>query len=311
MWLLLRKILESVFVVWAVLTIAFFGLRLGRADPVAGLLAQGSLSADQAQLLRHSLSLDEPLAVQYADMLAGLARGQWGRSIFSGEDVASMIRGALAYTAPLALAAWLAAVALGFWTGALASHRGEAGAAGRLGNVVSPLLSAGAALPVALTGLVILWIAVPALAILPDEGLRELLRFAGAVLVLAVNIGCAIGRVAEASIRTARAEPYYMAMRAQGYGLGWRIDMRLLRTYAAPVLSLAAMEAGFLIGGTMVVETVFARPGLGRMAVDAILRGDFPVVQAALLLGALGYCLCAITAEGLAVWLDPRLRSDK
>jgi peptide/nickel transport system permease protein len=307
----LLKIGESLLVVWAVVSIAFFALRLGRIDPVAELLAHGSISVDQAHLLRNSLGLDQPLAIQYLNTLAGLARGDWGRSIFSGEEVAPMLGAALSFTAPLALVSWLAAVAFGIAFGSAASHRGEAGLTGRLGECISPMLSAGAAIPVALTGLMILWSALPLLSEMPDTSGREILRFACAVLVLALNVGCAIGRAAESSIRRTRREPFYLAMRAQGMLAGRRLDGRLLRASIAPVLSLAAMEAGFLLGGTMIVETVFARAGLGRLAVDAILRGDFPVVQAALMLGAVGYCLCVMLADGLAILLDPRLRGER
>jgi peptide/nickel transport system permease protein len=301
--------LETLLVVWAVLTLAFFGLRFGRADPVAGLLAQGSLSTDQAQTLRHAFYLDQPVGVQYFDLMAGMAHGQWGRSIFSGEEVGPMIASALAFTAPLALAAWVMSVLFGIVFGAIASHHGEAGAAGWVAGWISPLLSAGIALPVALTGLVLLWAVVPLSSALPAEA-REPLAFFCAMSILAVNIGCAIGRAVESAIQNMRREPVYTALRARGIPNGLRMDVLMLRASLAPVLSLAGMEAGFLLGGTMVVETVFARPGLGRLAVDSILRGDFPVVQAALALGALGYCLCAMTAEGLALFFDPRLRRE-
>jgi peptide/nickel transport system permease protein len=303
----MRKALECLLIVWAVLTIAFFGLRYGRADPIAGLLAQGSLSAGQAQSMRHDLALDEPIGIQYGKMLIGMIRGEWGRSIFSGEEAAPMVLNAVAYTAPLALAAWLAAVLIGIGLGALASHVGEPGWAGWLAGWIAPLLSAGIALPVALTGLILLWVAVPVQSMLADEA-RAALTFFCAVFVLAVNIGCAIARTVQASIQAARREPFYLAMRASGIPEGLGMDVRLLRTCIAPVFSLAGMEAGFLLGGTMMVEIIFARPGLGRLGVDAILRGDFPVVQATLALGALGYCICAMVAETFALFLDPGLQ---
>jgi peptide/nickel transport system permease protein len=264
---------------------------------------------DQAQSMRHSLALDKPVGEQYLVMLAGLFHGQGGRSIFSGEEITPMILGAMAYTAPLAFASWLSALLFGIVLGAGASHRGDAGVAGWIAGGVSSMISVGMAVPVALTGLIILWVAVPFQTLLADDG-KAALAFLCAVIVLAVNIGCAIARTVQASIQEARREPFYLALRASGIPDGLGMDIRLLRAGLGPVLSLAGMEAGFLLGGTMIIETIFARPGLGRLAVDAILRGDFPVVQLALALGALGYCICAMSAETLAYFLDPRLRTS-
>jgi peptide/nickel transport system permease protein len=306
-----KRLLEGVIVVWAVATLAFFALRLGRVDPIGALLAQGLATPQQAAAERAALGLDRPLLAQYADYLRAALHGDLGRSIFSGQDVAGMIAGAAAYTVPLAIAAWLLAVIFGIACGAVASRRDEPGPRGGVGRAAGAVLAVGAATPVAFTGLILLWAAVPLISAVTAEPLRGALRLLMPAAALAFTVGCSIGRAAESAIRQSRGEPFRLAMRAHGFPRGLRADWQLLRAYLAPLLTLAGMEAAFLLGGTMVTEVVFARPGLGRMLVDAILRGDYPVVQAVLALTALGYVFFGIVADSAAAALDPRLREER
>jgi peptide/nickel transport system permease protein len=304
----IKRLLEGLAVVWVVATIAFFALRLGRVDPMAGLLAQGLATREQAAEMRHTLGLDRPLLNQYADYLGGVVHGSLGRSIFSGQNVDGMIAEAAGYTVPLALVAWLLSVTFGILFGAIASHRDEGGLGGGIGRITGALLAIGAATPVAWSGLILLWASVPLLSAIAAEPLRGAVRLLLPAMALAVAVGGSIGRAAESSIRESRGDPFRLAMRAHGFPRGIRADWQLLRAYLAPVLALAGMEAAFLLGGTMITEVVFARPGLGRMLVDAILRGDYPVVQAVLALAALGYTFFGIVADLAAAAMDPRLR---
>jgi ABC-type dipeptide/oligopeptide/nickel transport system permease component len=306
-----KRLLEGVIVVWAVATLAFFALRLGRVDPMAALLSQGLATGQQAAEERHSLGLDRPLWEQYADYLRGAVRGDLGRSIFSGQDVEGMIAEAAMYTVPLAVVAWLLAVVFGIALGAIASRRDERGPRGRIGWITAGLLAIGAATPVAFSGLILLWASVPLLSAVTAEPLRAAVRLLMPAAALALTVGCSLGRAAESSIRQSRGEPFRLAMQAHGFPRGLRADWQLLRAFLAPLLALAGMEAAFLLGGTMVTEVVFSRPGLGRMLVDAIMRGDYPVVQAVLALAALGYVFFGIVADWTAAALDPRLREER
>jgi peptide/nickel transport system permease protein len=304
---ILRRLLENLIVVWAVATLAFFALRLGRVDPLASLTAQGLATREQAAEMRHTLGLDRPLLDQYAEYFGGVLRGDLGRSIFSGQDVAGMIGEAAAYTVPLAVLAWVLSVAFGLASGAVASRR-DGGRGTAIGRIVSAGLAVGAATPVAGSGLIILWAAIPLFTAPLPETWREVLRLLLPAGTLAWTVGSSIGRAAETSIRSARGELFQLAMRAHGFPGGLRAEWRMLRAAIAPVLALAGMEAAFLLGGTMITEVVFARPGLGRMLVDAVLRGDYPVVQALLALAALAYIMFGMLADFSAAMLDPRVR---
>jgi peptide/nickel transport system permease protein len=307
---LLKRLLEALAVAWAVATIAFFALRIGRVDPVAMLLSQGLASRAQADEVRASLGLNLPLHTQYADYLSGILRGDFGRSVFSGQPVAAMVGDALAQTAPLAALAWAGSILIGLILGAAASHRDDAGWRGRAGAWIGALLAVGAAAPVAWSGLILLWISVPAMAASPPL-VRDILRILLPAAALALTVGCSIGRAAETAIRRTRRESFALAMRAHGFPRGGLADWRLLRAAIVPVLAFSALEAAFLLGGTMVTEAVFARPGMGRLLVDAILQGDYPVVQMALPIVALGYTFFGLAADFASVLLDPRLREAR
>jgi peptide/nickel transport system permease protein len=305
----LARIIENLLVVWGVATLAFFALRLGRVDPLAALTAQGLATREQTAEMRHAMGLDRPLLEQYAEYIGGVARGDLGKSIFSGQEVATMIGEAAAYTVPLATLAWLLSVAFGLGLGAVASRReGWTGRGRTIGRVASAVLAVGASTPVAWSGLILLWAAVPLFAAQIPEPARGVLHLFLPAIALALTVGCSIGRAAETSIRQSRGELFHIAMRAHGFPHGMRAEWSLLRAAVASVLALAGMEAAFLLGGTMITEVVFARPGLGRMLVEAILRGDYPVVQALLALAALGYTAFGMIADASAYALDPRVR---
>jgi len=309
----LRRILGSLVTIWLVTTLVFFAVRLSHLDPLAALLSQGLASPDQVAEMRTVLGLDRPLLDQYFSFLGGLLRGDLGRSLFDGQPVIRSIGESLRFTAPLALSAWLLAIALGLTFGAFAS-RATAWEARRPTRLTARLTSAalvlGTATPVAWSGLLILWAAVPLLGRLQPGPVRELVQLALPTLTLGIASGCSLGRVAEAGLARARREPFFIAARARGVAPQWRLEWSALRTTLAPVISLAGVEAAFLLGGTMVTETLFARPGVGRLLVESILHGDFPLVQAIVALAATGYALFNLLADILASHLDPRLREE-
>jgi peptide/nickel transport system permease protein len=299
--------------IWLVTSLVFFAIRLTHIDPVSALLSQGLATPAQASALRASLGLDRPLWQQYLDFLGGILRGDLGRSLFSDQPVGETIVSGLRFTAPLAATAWGLAVLLGLVVGSLASRSraAEAGSLMRLAaRVLNALLALGTATPVTWSGLLILWAAVPLLANATSGFARDLLSLLLPALTLALASGSSLGRVTQAGLFSARTEQFHLAARARGVPPGWRLEWQALRTTLAPVISLSGVEAAFLLGGTMVTETLFSRPGLGRVLVEAILRGDYPLVQAVVAVAAAGYALFNLLADVVAAWLDPRLREE-
>jgi ABC-type dipeptide/oligopeptide/nickel transport system permease component len=167
------------------------------------------------------------------------------------------------------------------------------------------------ALPVAFTGIVIIFLFTHVARAFPALGLGHWEELALPAMVLGFAVSGAIARVVYSSLSESLHAPHLLAARARGLGSSWRILWHALRPALPPVVSLTALEAAFLFGGTVITETVFSRPGLGRLLVGAILQGDFPVAQGLVVLGALTYTATGIGADLLATLLDPRLQVDR
>ena len=297
-----RRAIDGLVTAWAAVSLTFFALRLIGGDPVASLLAQGLASPEQAAALRHQLGLDLPLLQQYVRYLAGLARADLGESLYTGQPVASIIGGQLPYTAQLAFAGLLVALFLGFLIGLLSVREDQR----RSVPLAAGVAGLAMALPVAFTGVLAILIGLrlglhgPSAQLLQGLGLPA--------LVLGFSSCGAIARLVRAGMQETLAAPFILAARARGVRSGPRLVWHALRPALAPVVSLVAVEAAVLFAGTVVTETVFSRPGLGRLLVSSILQGDLPVAQGLVVLSAMIYTLSHVGADLLSMILDPRLR---
>jgi len=302
----LRRAGIGVLTLWAAVTVAFFALRLAAGDPTDNLLAQGLASPEQAQALRESLGLDQPLVIQYAGYLQGLARGDLGRSLFTQRLVSRTIADQAGPTLALAGAGLMVAAALGSLLGIAAGWAGRS----LFGRAASGLSGLATAVPVAVTGVFLLWAATWLASLRPE--LLPLSR-GGNLLLPALALGIAssgaLARVLQSGLEENLHAPFMLAARARGVGHGFRLAWHALRPALPLAISFLALETALLLGGTVVTEMVFARPGLGRLLVTSILTGDFPVVQGLVLLAATVYTLTHIAADTLSARVDPRLRS--
>ncbi len=280
----------------------FLALRLAAGDPLASLLAQGLASAEQADALRHQLGLDLPLVQQYLRFLTSLVRGDLGRSLYTGQPVAQVIGEQLPYTAELAAAGLAIALTLGLLLGLLATREDRQ----RKLPLALGVAGVATALPVAFTGILAILVAITA------SAAPSLLRgITLPALVLGFASSGAIARLIQAGLQETLSAPYMLAARARGLRRGPRLLWHALRPALPPVISLIAVEAAFLFGGTVVTESVFSRPGLGRLLVTSILQGDYPIAQGLVVLSAIVYSATHILADVVALALDPRLRGSE
>jgi peptide/nickel transport system permease protein len=303
----LRRAGIGLLTLWAAVTVAFFALRLAAGDPTDNLLAQGLASPEQAQALRESLGLDQPLMIQYVGYLQGLARGDLGRSLFTQRLVTRTIADQAGATVQLAAAGLFVAASLGTLLGFAAGWAGRS----LLGRASAGLSGLATAVPVAVTGVLLLWGATWLAGFTP--GLLPWTRGGSLLLpALALGIGSsgALARVLQSGLEENLQAPFLLAARARGVGHGTRLAWHALRPALPLAISFLALEASLLLGGTVVTEMVFARPGLGRLLVTSILTGDFPVVQGLVLLAAAIYTLTHIAADTISARVDPRLRSN-
>jgi peptide/nickel transport system permease protein len=294
--LLLRRLGTGFLTAFAALTLTFFILRLVGSDPVDTLLAQGLTSLEQAEQLRKDLGLDQPILNQYASYLAGLFQGDLGASLYTRRSVLQSILEQFRWTLELAFSGLVVGILGGLLLGISASWWRKSS----IGAFAATLASLLTAVPVAFLGIVALWISSKTPTSIP----RTILP----TIVLGITISGPMARLILAHLSESLEGPYILAARARGIRRSFRLLWHALRPILPPLLSLIALEAAFLFAGTVVTETVFSRPGLGRLMVRAILEGDYPVTQGLVTLAALFYTGSHIIADWLALLFDPRLR---
>lgn len=300
----LIRLLEGAATVWAAVTITFFALRIAGGDPTSSLLAQGLVTNAQAEELRRSLGLDSPLLIQYLEYLRDLIRGDLGVSLFTRQSVIDVILQQLPSTLELAITALIFAILLGVALGIIAVWKKRT----FLGPSSEGFSSLATALPVAFTGI---------LALLLAQWFHHTTGFNLSsidILLPALVLGIAsagpIAKVAHGSLEESISSPYIMAARARGIKQDRRLLWHALRPALPTIITLIALEAAFLFAGTVVTETVFSRPGLGRLLIQSILQSDFPVVQGIVILAAIFYTMSHVFADLIAWRLDPRLGED-
>ncbi len=299
---LARRLVSSVFVVFGVSLAAFSMVHLVPGDPVAIMLGERATPADVARL-RGELGLDEPLPVQYLDYVSRAIRGDFGESIRSGQPVLGEISGRTAPTVELALAAMAIAVTLGVLMGVIAATSRSATA--DFGTMAVSL--AGLALPTFWSGLLLIYLFGLKLGWLPvsgDGGPRALILPA---VTLALPAAAVLARLTRSSMLEVLGQDYVRTARSKGLPEDLVVYKHALQNAFIPVLTIMGLQFGALLGGSVIVESVFARPGLGSLAVDAILARDFPVVQAIVLLAGIVFVLVNLLVDILYSVLDPRI----
>ena len=300
----IRRMLIALVVLWGVATIVFLLLQVIPGDPAETMLAGSGASEARIAQTRQDLGLDDPLLVQYGRYLLNALRGDLGRSLYSNRPVILTISEQLPATLQLAAAALLVAVILGLSLGILAAIR----AGTWIDQTVMGVAVLGVSVPVFWSGLLLIWIFSVSLNWLPATGADGWQHLVMPAAVLGLVGAGPIARLVRASLLNAlRAD--YIAM-AQAKGLPGRavVGRHALRNAIIPVIALIGLQAGFLLGGTVVTEAVFARPGLGRLVVDAILSKDLPMVQGVVLLIAAMYVVVNLLVDVATLALDPRQR---
>ena len=303
-----QRILDGLLTAWVTVTFTFFALRIAAGDPLASLLSQGLITSQQVEQIRIQLGLDQPLFHQYFQFLNSLLHGDLGRSLYTKRSVLQIIFEQLPSTVELALSALLIALILGVLIGTVAAwKRGSI-----KGAVAESLSGLATALPVAFTGILGLLIMSWFIRGFPgDAGISSLKDLFLPASVLGFASAGAIARVVQSGLEESIQKPYILAARARGISRGLRLFWHALRPALPPVISLSALQAAFLFSGTVVTETVFSRPGLGRLLISSILQGDFPIAQGIVILAALLYTASHHLADILAMLIDPRLENNR
>ncbi len=282
-------------------------MQLSPGDPAQALLAASGATSEEVAGRRAQLGLDDPFLVQYARYLLDLIRGDMGKSWLHGRSVGRMIVEQLPATAELATAATAVGVLLGLTLGVLAALRRSTW----LDTAATMVAVLGLSTPTYWSGILAILLFSLQLGWLPSAGEGDLRHLVLPALVLGFALSGSIARLVRARVVEVMEEPFVLAARARGLP-SWRvIFVHVLRSALSPALTVVALQFGFLLGGAVVTESVFARRGLGQLAVEAIRWRDLPVVRGVVVFGALVYVLVNLVADLALVWLDPRLREGE
>ena len=309
----LRRLLATVPVLLLVTAGVFALLHLTPGDPVDAMMAE-SADASTKESLRRELGLDRPLAVQYAAWMGRLLRGDLGRSIRNGEPVLENVSRRIRPSLQLALLAMAIALTIAFPVAIASAVRHNTGV-DRLGTTFALF---GICMPNFLLALLLIFVFGVTLRWLPISGYLDPLEegWSGlrSLILPAVTLGLALAAVITRTLRSslleALAEDYVRTARAKGVSDRAVVLRHGLSNALVPIVTVIGVQAGYLLGGAVLTETVFAWPGVGTLMVQGILARDFPLVQGCVLVVALSFVLVNLAVDLLYAWLDPRIRYE-
>ena len=299
-----RRLLQGCVVVGGVSFIVFALMHLTPGNPAEVMLGEFGASAADLARLRSQLGLDEPWYVQYKEFLLGALQGDLGRSFFSKREVLQQVLAAMPQTLLLTGSAILVALAVGIPLGVMAAlrHRTWIDTASMLVSLL------GVAMPVFWISLVLILIFAVNLRWLPatgNVGVRSLILPA---LALGIGVAGLIARLVRSSMLEVLRAEYIVTARAKGVGEHWVVIRHALRNALIPLVTIVGLQIGNLLSGAVVVETVFARQGMGSVLIKAILRKDFPLVQGMILFIAVAYVAINLVVDIAYRVIDPRIR---
>jgi peptide/nickel transport system permease protein len=327
-----KRLLWALPTLLGVAVIVFVLLRVVPGDPIAMMIPPGATTADVANL-RALYGLDRPIVTQFGAWLADVARGDFGISISLRQDVLKLVLGRLPATLELCAFAMIVAVTLGLLLGAGAVYWRRRWPEA----VVDGFAGLGLAIPDFLWGLLfilvlgVLWPVLPvsgridprtafdpltqfhfleALFTLRFDVAKELLKhMVLPAVALALPLAAALARVVKSSLIEAMNQDYVMLARAKGYSrarIVWRVA---LRNALIPAVALTGVQVTFLVGGTVLIETIFSYPGIGNLAIGAVVQRDLPLIQGLVLTFAVLFIAINLAVDATYTMLNPRVRA--
>jgi peptide/nickel transport system permease protein len=299
-----RRLAIGVFVLWGAVTLMFVLLRLAPGDP-ATLLLGTDATADEVAALRANLGLDRPVLIQYLSYLSHVARLDFGRSFRFSEPAMDVVFSRLEATVELTIAATIIAVVLGVTLGLLAGRRPDRGT----DRVVSGFTILLQGMPTFWVGIMLVLLFSLTLRLLPSSGVGTPQHLVLPAVTLSLPFTAIVARITRTSVVASMREPYVQTARSKGLSEAQVLTRHALRNSLVPVVTIIGLQMGALLGGAVVVENVFAWPGLGSLVVDAVSNRDYAVVQAAVLLISAIVVVLNLLADLSYSLLDPRIRT--
>lgn len=293
----------SVFVLWGALTIIFIAIRIVPGDP-ASLMVGTSGTAEDVAALNRRLGLDDPLPTQYVQYLGDAARLDFGESLWLNRPVGEEVAGRIAATSRLAAVAVVLALLVSFPLGMIAALKRRTPVDGAI-SVVSLI---GQSVPSFWLGIMLILVFARQLRLLPSAGSQTWQHLVLPAITLALPLVGVLTRLVRSGMLDVLYEDYIRTARAKGLRPNVVLSRHALRNMLIPVITVVGLQIGNLLGGAVIVETVFGWPGIGRLLVDAIAQRDYPLVQAAILLITATFIAINLLVDLSYGYLDPRIR---
>jgi peptide/nickel transport system permease protein len=287
---------------FGVLTLVFFLINLVPGDPIEVMLGETASAADKEEL-RRQLSLDQPLLTRYTGFLADLSRGDLGRSLYENADVTGLIAARLAATFELTICAMIVAIVIAFPIATIAALKRDTWI-DRLALFFSLL---GLSLPNFWLGPMLMILVSIQLGWLPVSGRGGFANLILPSLTLGMTMAAILTRILRTSLVRIVNLDFIKTARAKGLGEPAVWLKHMLRNALIPVLSIMGLQFGSLLAGSIITETIFSWPGIGRLTVQAIQTRDYPLVQGCVLVVATGYLVVNFITDVFYSVVDPRI----
>jgi peptide/nickel transport system permease protein len=301
-----KRLIASIPVMLGVLVAVFFLMRVLPGDPTQMMAAEFGASAEELARMRASLGVDDPIMVHFWDFVRNAARGDLGRSLFTNRPVTTQIVDQVPSTFQLAAASLVIAILIGVPIGVVAAVRSNSVI--DAGSMVLALI--GVSMPSFWLGLILIYVFSYRLGWLPAAGVGDLRYLLMPAFALGFSSAAIIARLTRSSMLEVLRQEYIVTARAKGLASRLVIFRHALKNALIPLVTIIGLQFASLMGGAVIIETVFARKGLGSLTIQAILQKDYPLVQGTILFVALAYIVVNLIVDISYAFLDPRIRYE-
>ncbi len=300
---LIKRLLLALGIVFAISLITFFVLNIIPGDPVALMLGDAA-TAETVETVRANMGLDKPAPLQYLDWIKGLLTGDLGTSYFQHKAVSDMLSEAFSYTVRLAVVSYVIAVVIGLLFGILSAQYHET----VLDRLLMTISVAGISAPSFWVAIVLqIFIGLRFKAI-PISGLDSPISYLLPCLALGTRYACSIARITRTSMLEVKNQDFIRTARAKGLSPARTVLVHMMRNALVPIITVMGTDIGSLMAGSMLTETVFNIPGVGKLLVDNITKRDIPVVQGCVIYIAVLCVVVYLVVDLLYAAVDPNIR---
>ncbi len=300
-----RRILMLIPVMLGVSFVVFTIMFFTPGDPARIMLGERA-PADEVALLRTQMGLDDPFLVRYVNFVVNAVRGDLGRSLVTRRSVAAELFSRFPATMQLAAAAVLVSVAMGIPIGIISATKQYS----VFDGFSMALALVGVSMPNFWQGMMMILLFSIAIGILPSSGYGTFWHLIMPAVTIGTSSAAIITRMTRSSMLEVVRQDYIRTARAKGLSESVVINRHALKNALIPIVTVIGLQFGYLLGGAVLTETIFAWPGVGRFMVDAIRQKDFPVVQGGVLLLALTFSLVNLIVDIMYAYIDPRIKAQ-